>query len=301
MAIAKGNITRDAESPKLYVGVGTVRVLAINPTMKQLNEIYNRDSVTEEPVYTSTIKINDQDVSTVRIDFICKTDTDKHDGVEKIARMSFTLRNQIRSNKDNTKIQVVDEYGRFAWVTEEEYKTHAIPTYKNGPANITANYRAAYPGEEDLTNALRTYLNIPNVMYYNNNEWKMVEHPEECEVRLEHIDDYFKGDFKELQEALTFQPLNKIKVVFGVRTTEDNKQYQTLYTKSVLKCTTTNYSKVMNEIMTAQESASLDSALKNTEFFKDGVLMDLSEYVNTPTKIEVPQAPQTAPASWLTR
>ncbi|MDQ9822852.1 hypothetical protein RFZ44_05690, partial [Acinetobacter sp. 163] len=74
-------------------------------------------------------------------------------------------------------------------------------------------------GEEELTKFIKAYLNIPNVMKYVNNTWVMVDNPEDCEARLEHIEDYFKGNFKELREVIALQPNNRVKVLFGVKTT----------------------------------------------------------------------------------
>ena len=40
------------------------------------------------------------------------------------------------------------------------------------------------------------------------------------------------------------QPNNKVKVLFGVRTTDDNKQYQAVYNQMFLKNNITDYSKL---------------------------------------------------------
>lgn len=60
---------------------------------------------------------------------------------------------------------MIDKYGRATWVTPEQLKGHVIPLDKNGnPLQIDADYRPAYEGEENLTNFIKAYLNIPNPM-----------------------------------------------------------------------------------------------------------------------------------------
>ena len=107
-------------------------------------------------------------------------------------------------------------------------------------------------------------------MKYVNNTWVMVDKPEDCEARLEGIADYFKGSFKELRDAIAMQPNNKVKVLFGVKTTDDNKQYQAVYTQMFLKNNITDYSKLDKDLQERQEAG----AYKNTEF----VVGDLKEY-----------------------
>lgn len=65
----------------------------------------------------------------------------------------------------------------------------------------------------------------------------MVELPNkaDAEARLDKIENYFKGDYSELREAISLQPKNRVKGLFGVRTTEDGKQYQAVYVQKFLK------------------------------------------------------------------
>lgn len=182
------------------------------------------------------------------------------------------IRKQFRFNRDKSKVQVIDKYGRTAWVTSEELKTHQIPMYSNGPANLDKDYRPAYVGEEDLTNFLIAYLNIPSVMKYNNSEgkWFMVDNPEDSECRLDHIEDYFKGDYSELKELLSYQPDNKLKILFGVRTSDNNKQYQAVYTKMFLRNNNSDYSKLEKDVNASKAAGSYST----TEF----AICNLREY-----------------------
>ena len=250
MAFAAGKVSTEGNAVKRYTGVAPVSILAVNPDKAELEKLYNTQ-LENDPEYLGEVEVGEDKhkVQNVRLDFIVKTDAEKCGGIEFTTKVAFFLRKEYRYNRDQTKVQVIDKYGRTAWVTIEQAKAHEIPVYSNGqPANIDKDYRPAYHGEEDLTNFLKAYLNIPNVMKYVNEKWVMVDKPEECEARLEKIADYFKGDFSELRSAIQLQPNNKVKVLFGVRTTDDNKQYQAVYNQMFLKNNITDYSRLDKDL-----------------------------------------------------
>lgn len=271
MAFSKGTESKVGNAVKRYIGVAPVFVLAVNPSKSELEKLYNTQ-LENDPEYLSEVEVGEDKhkVQNVRLDFIVKTDAEKCGGIEFTTKASFFIRNEYRYNKDQTKVQVIDKYGRTAWVTIEQAKAHEIPVYKNGPANIDKDYRPAYHGEEELTKFIKAYLGIPNVMKYVNNTWVMVDNPEDCEARLEGIAEYFKGNFKELRDVIALQPNNKVKILFGVKTTDDNKQYQAIYNQMFLKNVTTDYSK-LDENLQERKAAGI---YPTTEF----TVCDLKEY-----------------------
>lgn len=268
MAFASGSESREIVK-KLYKGVAPVYVLAVNPDKSETEKLFNTE-LEEAPNYVGETEVgpegNKHTVPQVRVEFVVKTDPEKCNGIEAVTRMGFFLNKAFRYNKDNTKVQVVDKYGRFAWVTVEQAKNHEIPEYSNGPANIDAGYRPAYIGEEDITLFIKNYLNIPNV-----EKWKdkkvvgLIDHPEQAEARLDKIEDYFKGDFSELKKIIKLQPQNRVKVMFGVRTTDEGKQYQAVYTKMTLKLGVTDYSKLDEDL----QNRVANGAFTTTEFSID--------------------------------
>ena len=285
MAFSKGTVSTEGNEIKRYIGVAPVYVLAVNPNKEQLEKLYNR-SLDNAPEYISEIEVGEDKhkVPNVRLDFIVKTDVEKCGGVEFITKVSLFLRKEYRYNRDKTKVQVIDKYGRTAWVTIEQAKNHEIPVYSNGPANLDKDYRPAYVGEEELTDFLKAYLNIPNVMKYVNEKWVMVDNPSDCEARLEKIENYFKGDFSELRSAIALQPTNKVKVLFGVRTTDDNKQYQAVYTQMFLKNSITDYSKLDKHLQERKNAG----AYSTTEF----EVCNFKEY-----KVEVTDFSKSSPSN----
>ena len=273
MAIAKGKESTEATGYKRYIGVGAAFVKAVNPNKKEMEALYGREQE-NEPEYVGTVERDGKDIPNVRISFITNPDPEKY-GEGIFIPHTYFLRREYRYNSDKTKVQVIDKYGRTAWVTIEQAKNHEIPMYSNGPANLDKDYRPAFVGEEELTQFLINYLNIPNVMKYDraNNKWYLVDNPQDSECRLDEIEKYFKGDFTELRSAIALQPTNKVKILYGVRTSDDNKQYQTTYTRMTLKNSVTDYSKLDADVM-EMKSRSTSASVAQTEYRVD----DFQEY-----------------------
>lgn len=266
MAFSRGNeSTEGVQFMRLY-GMASVFVKGLNPNKAELEAFYGRD-FDNEPVYTKEVDRNGVMVPQIALDFMVVADPEKHktkDGnpIDFKSRVTIYLVRNYRTNKDGDKYLIIDKYGRTAWATKEEIDNGQVPMYKNGPARISKDYHVAYEGEEDLINFLRAYLNITSCEKYVNKEWVMLEDSKlpDCESSLEHIEDYFKGDLRELKEILSYQPNNKVKVCFGIKTVTTGpnagRQYQTAYTKNFLKNSSTNYSKLDEEIQAAKARGS---------------------------------------------
>ena len=273
MAFASGSESKE-NVRKLYKGIAPVFVRAVNPNKTVLSSFYGVD-IEEDPVYTGETEIgndgNKKTVPQVRIDFLVVTNPEKSNGIEMKTKISFFIKKAFRYNRENTKVQVIDKYGQTAWPTIEEAKVHAIPQYENGPANLDADYRPAYIGEEDLVGFIKAYLNIPNpsFSYKDKNTGEIVvktlPNLDDALARLDGIDNYFKGDFKELESILKLQPNNVVKACFGVRTTDENKQYQAVYTQKFLKNVITDYSRLDKDIQDKKDAGSYSTTEFSTE------------------------------------
>lgn len=279
MAFAKGTESTDGAIVKRYTGVAPCYVVGVNPSKSELEAIYGT-TIENVPEYRSTVEQDGKKVETVRIDFIVKTDPTKSNDIEMTSKVALFLRKEYRFNRDKTKVQVIDKYGRTAWVTIEQAKAHEVPVYANGPANLDADYRPCFVGEEDITNFIKAYLNIPNVMKYVDNKWVMVDNPEDCVARLDSIEKYFAGDYTELKEVINLQPNNKVKILFGVKTNDDGKQYQSVFTQMFMKNGVRDYSKLAKEL----EDRKAAGAYPTTEFF----VGDLKEYTTEATSFAAP-------------
>lgn len=273
MAFASGKQTTDGASVARYIGVAPIYVLGVNPTKSELEGYYNI-SLEKEPEYTGS----KDNVPFVRIDFVVKTDATRSNNIDLTTKVTFFLRREKRVNRDNTKVQVIDKYGRTAWVTNEQLKAKEIPMYTNGPANLDADYRPVYNGEENLTNFIKTYLNIPSVQKYVNGAWVMVDNPQDCEARLEHIEDYFKGNFQELKEIIAMQPNNKVKALFGVRAADNGSLYQDVFGDMFLRNNSTDYTRLEKEVTERKNNGAYPNSLFT--------ICDLREYTVEATNLD---------------
>lgn len=270
--MAFGKVAESTESSgniKRYVGLGSTYILGVNLSKEELEKIYDR-TIENDPQYTGTQESNGVQVPYIRLDFITAIDPEVHNGINMKSKLVYFIRKEARYNRDKSKVQVIDKYGRTCWVTVEEAKNHVIPQYSNGPANIDKDYRPAYVGEEELTNFLKAYLCIDNVMDYKNGTWVMKANPSDYECRLEHIADYFSGNVKEIRDAIAMMPKNKVKPLYGVRTTEEGKQYQAIYTQMVLRNSSNNFDRLAKDLNERKEAG----AYPTTEF----EICDLKEY-----------------------
>lgn len=277
MAFATGSESTEGNVVKKYIGVGSVGVLAVNPNKETLEKLYNT-TINDDPSYLSEVEVDPEGdkhtVPQVRIDFIVQTDPEKCNGIDMKTKIPFFITKEVRYNRDRSKVQVINKYGETTWLPIENAKSGTIPSNLNWFE--PADFRPAYIGEEDLTGFLKAYLNIPNKSYRKSNG-EVVELPNkaDAEARLDKIENYFKGDYSELREAISLQPKNRVKGLFGVRTTEDGKQYQAVYVQKFLKNSVTDYSKLDAELQDRKAAG----AYPTTEF----EVCDLKEYTIEPT------------------
>lgn len=261
MAFAKGQESKEV-SIKRYIGVAPVFVKAVNPTKTELEKLYGI-TLDNDPTYFGDSTMPDgSKVPQVRIDFIVATNPEKSNGIELTSKVSFFIENTIRTNSQNTKVQMVNKYGEFFWLTMQEAEAGAVST--SNVIYSTLGMRRAYRGEEALTEFLKNFLVIPNSTYLDQNtkQWLPIKNLSEAEAQLGYINNYFKGDFSELKDIIGSQPTNQIKICFGIKTTDDNKQYQDVFTRKTLRLRVNDYSKLDAEIQSAKENG----AYSKTEF-----------------------------------
>lgn len=285
MAISKGNHSLDPQEYKRYTGVATMFVKAINPNKKEHEELFNT-TLEEAPNYIKEDTDNDgKPYKSARISVIMQNDAEKTGFEMPLVTMALFIQNRYRFNRDKTKVQIIDKYGRTTWASVEDAKANKIPLDKNGkPLNIDKDYRPAYVGEEELMNFVKAYLWIPDITMWDNNTRSFVPNtkvkPEECECRFDDLSKIFTGDFSEIIDALGYQPTNKVKVLLGVRTDiETGKMYQTVLTKKFLRSNATNYKAFTDEVQNMIDYATANGRTLNTEY----QVSEVHEYKVVPT------------------
>lgn len=273
MAFSKGKESTEGSVVKRYIGVAPAFVLAVNPSKAELEKLYNTE-IENAPEYIGETEVgqegNKKKVPQVRLDFIIQTDPAyKNSGIDFKTKVSFFIAKDVRYNRDGSKVQVINKYGETTWLPIENAKAGTVPESLNWFE--PADFRPAYIGEEELTGFIKAYLNIPNKSYRKKTgEVVELKDKTEAEARLDKIQDYFKGDFSELRDVIALQPKNKVKCMFGVKTSDDGKQYQTVYTQKFLKNNITDYSKLDAELQERKNNG----AYPTTEFS----VCDLKEY-----------------------
>lgn len=288
LSIAKGTESVDAAPRKNYIGVGTVQILKVNPNKAQIKELMGYEP-NEEPVYYGMQDVEGKQVPYARISFVIKTVADKCNGIETTQMLTFFLRNQYRQGSTSGKYQVIDAYGRTAWATKETIEKKEQIMYANGPAQIAKTYRPALVGEPELIDFLIKYLGIPAPANYVNGAWveKDAEALKDCMCQLDCIKDYFNGKFDEIKAAIDLRPTNKFKVLFGIRTNDEGREFQDVYANMVLRNNTTDYSKLKKEI----DERKANGALSNRIY----EFTDIHEYVPTPTNFGATEASSDLP------
>lgn len=211
---------------KRYIGLAGCHVLAVNPKKAELDKLLGYETPSE-PEYIKT----DDRGAMANVCFVVKTDPKTNNGIALTQQVFITLRPEPAYNKDKTKVQVIDQYGNSLWVDAETAKAGgAIEGHK------LDKYHIACVGECALVDFFKKYLGVGDAFDYKNGSWvkKSEDQAADCLFSLEHLKDYFKGDFSELQEALALQPNSKIKLLFGVRTTDEGKLRQAVCTREGL-------------------------------------------------------------------
>ena len=229
MALSAGKETTEGGSFKMYTGITPVGCKYVNPTKEQLTQMLGREW-TKEQVY---IKTDDKGIQQVNLMFPLTVDTTVNgEKVNFTVFQNITLKNAPRYKQDGSKFQVVDKWGEFTWVTEEEFINHTWPLSSTGKKLKIdpSNWRKAWQGEENLMKFLKPRLNIDSPFGYNKETGYFIDSKADlskCECRLDNIANYFKGDVSEIQAGLNMMPENKVKA-FAYVDEYEGKQRQAI-------------------------------------------------------------------------
>ena len=247
---------------KMYKGMAAFNIVAVNPTKAELEALTGRE-IENDPEYVGK---TDEGKEQVRVVFYAKTapDAKLNNGIELLIPISFMLTKDYKVGQNSGKYQIIDKFGRTAWATKEEVQSKSIPQYSSGPANISADYRLAWQGEEFLVDFLIQWLNIPGPAVYKDKVWVMKENTDDSEVSLD-MAALFKGDVKELKELVTLAAAYTVKGAVGIRTVDNEngtRQYQAVFTRKFAKNAVTDYSRIDAAITEFQNAG----GAPNTEF-----------------------------------
>lgn len=286
LTIGKTQESKEKQEFKRYIGVGSSYVVGVNPSKEELDKLMGFESQ-KEPEYVATTEQGKE----ARVTFIVRTDPEQCNGVEITNRLMFVLRDKPAYNRNNTSVQVIDKYGNSTYAPIEDVKAHKKLLSSEGKElKIDTSYRMAYVGEADLVAFLKVYLCVEDAFNYVNGAWVKKANADENVFGLDSIKDYFKGDFSEIKKAIALQPNNKVKLLYGVRTTEDNKQYQTIATRGDLIMPNNAGKSSFQRVEKNLAGAKAAGSFANSEF---KVQEGLEEWVLEPTNLASPTAQDT--------
>lgn len=270
----------EAKSFKKYIGFAPVKVIAVNPNAKEIAAIFNKEPG-EEPVYTSEIEVEGKKVKKTQIRFYLQTIPDACKGIKETFTLDYWLEDKPLVGTQSNKAKIIDKYGQTAWATSDEVKNKQIPMQKNGPAPIDNDYRLAKKGEEELTDFLKVLLNIKKRFIYNKDSrtWEIntLATEEQCMARFNNVEKIAGGDISEIKSIVKGLEENQvIKVLVGIKTTPENKQYYSVYPK-VFAPWYSNYDYMKTKVLQEQSNGSF----ANVEF----LFSELQEFEVKPTSL----------------
>lgn len=187
---------------KLWQGNALVKVIAVNPTLAELNKL--GVGIKTEPNYK-----ND---NFGKVTF----------WVENATTGKFPISFLINTPKESTtgKYQYIDKYGKTQWVADVKDLT---ATYEYGgttyPSMDIASARKAYGGEADLIQFIANWADVQKD--------RVTKAPAEC--RLDTMEKIVKSDVSELKSLFSSLPVEReVWVCLGVR----DGQYQDFYSRA---------------------------------------------------------------------
>lgn len=212
---------------KLWVGLEDFRIVAVNPTIKEINKLYDKESTgeEEEPVYVDEKDGKDRVIISVYL---------QGQSSHRIAKKSFFIvdkeRVSYKHGEDNPTYQFINQVCQTSWANNEDNLKDGFTKFlaKDKKTVIAKkSYRKAKDGEGDFYEFVRSVMR--GVDYFN----------PETEVIFK-WKDFLKGNFKELKEhlldeSITF-PFTGLNNVVTKYDDEGNKQqYNDVYIRQVLR------------------------------------------------------------------
>lgn len=215
---------REAVSSQKVVGIDVFEILAVNPTIEQLNVIYQTEPKEDdkEIVYVDKKEGADRVKITIHV---------RGQHSKKLGRINFFIVDNNRKSKDGDKQQYVNQVCETSWADTEEnlpnwFKSFYAKGDKNREKPIgSKSYRKAMEGEADFYEFVRAVMT--GVNYFSS----------DSEVQF-NFGKMLKGDFSEVNSYLTdpawTSNFTAMWYVKNVQTEEGMKSYNEIFTRAIL-------------------------------------------------------------------
>lgn len=190
------------------VGLFEGRVIAVNPTAEEFSDKLGIQ-LKEDSKFAEYLSETDDGKTKLRVDFWLEDVK----SLEKF-KLSFYLEDKVKTNKDNTKKQYINNISTCSWADDP----NNLPSWF-----AKRDYRVAFVGEEDFYKFVKTWLAIdytdPDAILQI--EWKKL----------------MKGNLSDLKEQVGGNLAVTVGVLATVRTVEkegETTQRQNIYNKAFL-------------------------------------------------------------------
>jgi len=218
---------------KVYTGIENFKVVDLCPNHEALKAIFGENA--KEDAYTMKTELKDADNNVTgeaeQVKIVMYLDNDEEGEGSIKTRLTFFITKDYQTNKDKTKTQFINVYGRTAWLTPDDATSgQAIITMTGAKGAYhfdTTGMRKAYRGEEALISMLRNLLNLGSPDKAKDKSLVTSQFSEADWATI------FGGNFKMLQGVVASSP-NKIGILLGAKTVEDNI-YQDCYNRNTLR------------------------------------------------------------------
>lgn len=253
MGFSKGKTSVGGSNFNKLVGFSNCTVLDVNPNKERIKELTGREK-DNEPIYLSEKETADgKQYKSLRLDFYVKPDSKNFS--DRVGVLTLFVEDRNFINKDSTKAQVIDKYGRNKWLDRATIETHETVD------RLDKDYKIAKRGQVELIDFLRKFLAIEGPEKYVTNsdgskEWvlKSKEELALCESEISDWNKLMTGDVSEIKEILSFQKDNKVKLLFYVKVSNDGALYQGISNKEFLTAGASqkSFAKVQQRILENQ-------------------------------------------------
>ena len=204
MAIQSNNSNEKVVSGQdntVYGGLIPFKVLSVNPTKAELEKLYNT-TIDNKPEYRKKDKNGDDFVV---VKFIVQSDSSAIENPF-ITSVNFIVRPRLRTNKAGDKNQYIDAFGTTGWAGSVD----DLQEWVDKKSAVKA-----FVGEEDLMMFIKAWANVAT----------------EGECRLDNREELAKGNVTELKEYVTQLKENRVVLLAGGVTMNNDKFVQSVYNK----------------------------------------------------------------------
>lgn len=296
MAISGAQASATAASgsvdfPK-YVGVATLKIMAVNPNNAVLKTLgWNIKDDADEPSYVSDKTMEDGTIKrTTKVRFMVQIQELED---KPIIPLDFFIGPEVMQARDG-KIKVIDRFGRDAWGQPDIVNARKKIYYNSRttgqiiPAIIDDKYELCHRGELELVRFLMKFLAMKPLQYKDRKTGEWVNNPDPGSLTIDNWKALVNGDFREIRGYVQSQKDNAIKVVLGVENNGD-KSFQSFYKEKFLSPAQFDSNGVYTSL-----SAELKDYMEQRPSFtlSDRVVYEIKV---TPTEVSAPSAPSYTP------